>query len=102
MSNPRYQRIRSNPRFKELVSQRSRLAWTLAVIMLVVYYGFVLLVAFGQSFLATPLSEGGVTTIGLPIGIGVIVIAIIMTAIYVYRANTHFDELAKTLLDESR
>ena len=102
MSNPRYERIRNNPRFKELTESRQRLAWTLAGIMLVLYYGFVLLVAFGQSFLAQKISPDGVTTVGFPIGVGVILSAIVLTGIYVWRANTHFDELTRKLIEETK
>ena len=60
--------------------------------MMIVYYGFILLVAFNKPFLATRLGEG-VTTIGMPIGLGVIVFTIVITGIYVRRANTEFDRL---------
>jgi uncharacterized membrane protein (DUF485 family) len=102
MNNARYERIRKNPHFDELCRQRDRLAWILASILLVMYYGFVLLVAFGQNFLGQPLTAGSVTTIGMPIGVGVILGAIILTAIYVWRANTHFDELNRKVMEETK
>jgi uncharacterized membrane protein (DUF485 family) len=61
--------------------------------MLLVYYGFILLVAFAKPFLATRLGEG-VTTIGMPIGLAVIVFTIVITGIYVRRANSEFDLLS--------
>jgi uncharacterized membrane protein (DUF485 family) len=70
--------------------------------VLIVYLGFILLVAFGGAFLATPLVTGGVTTIGIAVGIGVILIAIALTAIYVWKANTTFDDLTRGLLEETR
>ena len=102
MSDARLERIRRDPRFEQLCQSRSRLAWTLSAIVLIVYLGFILLVAFGGSFLATPLVAGGVTTIGIVIGIGVILIAIMLTAIYVWKANTTFDELTRGLLEETQ
>jgi uncharacterized membrane protein (DUF485 family) len=102
MSNARYARIRANPHFGELCRARAQLAWPLAAAVLVLYYGFVLLVAFGQGFLAQPLWDGGVMTVGLPIGVGVILSAIILTGIYVWRANTHFDKLQEELLKETK
>ena len=86
-------RIAANPKYQELKSKRSRLGWWLALAMMVVYYGFILLVAFNKPFLATRLGEG-VTTIGMPIGLGVIVFTIVITGIYVRRANTEFDRLS--------
>lgn len=102
MSNPRLDRIRKNPLFEELCTSRSRFAWVLSAIVLVIYFGFILLVAFAGSFLATPVAEGSSITIGLPIGVGVILSAIVLTAIYVWKANTTFDELTRKLLEESK
>jgi uncharacterized membrane protein (DUF485 family) len=102
MSDARLERIRRNPHFEQLCQSRSRLAWTLSAIMLIVYIGFILLVAFGGNFLATPLVAGGVTTIGIVVGVGVILIAIMLTAIYVWKANTTFDDLTRGLLEETR
>ncbi|MDP3466267.1 MAG: DUF485 domain-containing protein [Sulfuricurvum sp.] len=90
-------RIKSDPDFLKLVSERSRFAWILTIIMLVIYFGFVLIIAFDPSFLGTPLSEGSVTTIGIPIGVGVILSAFILTGIYVRRANGEFDELTRRI-----
>ena len=86
-------RVKNDPDFLKLVSVRSRFAWTLTMIMLVIYFGFVLTIAFDPSILGTPLSEGSVTTVGIPVGIAVIVSAFLLTGIYVRRANSEFDEL---------
>ena len=102
MSDTRLERIRRDPRFEQLCQSRSRLAWTLSALVLVVYLGFILLVAFGGAFLATPLIAGGVTTIGIVVGVGVILFAIVLTAIYVWKANTTFDELTRGLLEETQ
>ena len=86
-------RIKNDPDFLHLVKTRSSFAWTLTIVMLVIYFGFVLVIAFDPSLLGTPLSEGSVTTVGIPVGVGVIVSAFILTGIYVRRANSEFDEL---------
>lgn len=90
-------RIKNDPDFLKLVSERSRFAWILTIIMLVIYFGFVLIIAFDPSFLGTPLFEGSVTTIGIPIGVGVILSAFILTGLYVRRANGEFDELTRRI-----
>ena len=64
--------------------------------MLVVYYGFILLVAFNKQFLATRLGDG-VMTMGMPIGLGVIVFTVVITAFYVRRANGEFDSLSEEI-----
>lgn len=86
-------RIKNDPDFLHLVKTRSSFAWTLTIVMLVIYFGFVLVIAFDPSLLGTPLSEGSVTTVGIPVGVGVIISAFILTGIYVRRANSEFDEL---------
>jgi uncharacterized membrane protein (DUF485 family) len=87
------QRIATNPHYQELKAKRSSFGWWLTLAMMVVYYGFIVLVAFNKPFLSQRLGEG-VMTMGIPIGFGVIVFTIIITAIYVRRANSEFDDLA--------
>ncbi len=94
------EKIKNHPDYHKLVSGRSKFAWTLAVIMLVVYYSFILLIAFSPKTLGTPLVEGGVTTLGIPVGIAVIIFSFILTGIYVKRANIEFDELTHKLRKE--
>jgi uncharacterized membrane protein (DUF485 family) len=89
-------RISQDPRFVTLQKKRDRFAWTLAAIVLVVYYGFILVVAFAPDVLATNI--GGVVTLGFPVGLGVIVLAIILTGVYVARANSEFDHLTSQIV----
>jgi uncharacterized membrane protein (DUF485 family) len=89
-------RIVKDPRYQELKARRSRFGWLLAVAMLIVYYGFILLVAFDKPLLATRLGEG-VTTLGMPLGLGVIVFTIVITGIYVRRANREYDDLTEQI-----
>ncbi len=85
-------RIASHPQYLELKAKRSRFGWWLTAAMMVVYYGFILLVAFDKAWLSQRLGAG-VMTLGIPIGFGVIVFTIVITAIYVQRANNLFDDL---------
>jgi len=93
-------KIRSNPKYHELVSKRNSFKWTMAVIMLVIYYAFILTIAFDRAFMAQPLSEGSVTTIGIPIGVAVILFAFALTGVYVHRANAVFDRLNREIKEE--
>lgn len=95
-------KIRSNPKYAELVRKRSKFAWALSALVLVIYYGFILIIAFAPKFLGTPISAGSVTTIGFPIGVGVILSAIALTGVYVYRANGEFDDLTKDLIEGTK
>jgi uncharacterized membrane protein (DUF485 family) len=84
-----------SPDFQELVRARSRLGWTLTAVMLVAYFGFVVLVAWAPGLMGTPVL--GVMTLGFPLGLGVILIAIGLTGFYVLRANSRFDTLTRRI-----
>jgi uncharacterized membrane protein (DUF485 family) len=86
---------RDNPDFQELERTRGRLGWTLTAIMLVVYFGFVLMVAFAPGVMATPVF--GTISLGFPLGLGVILCAIALTGFYVLRANDAFDTLTRRI-----
>ena len=92
-------RIANHPSYRELKAKRTRLGWWLTLAMMVVYYGFILLVAFDKEFLSRRIGEG-VMTVGIPIGFGVIVFTIAVTAYYVNRANREFDPLAEKVAEE--
>ena len=93
-------RILADPNYQLLKSKRTRLGWTLTWAMMVVYYGFILLVAFRKDVLATPIG-GSVITWGIPIGFGVILFTIAVTADYVQRANNEFDDLSEKVKREA-
>ncbi len=86
-------KVTAHPKYQELKARRTRFGMWLTIAMLVVYYGFILLVAFNKPLLASRIGDG-VMTLGMPIGLGVIVFTIIITAIYVQRANGEFDRLS--------
>jgi uncharacterized membrane protein (DUF485 family) len=92
----RLARIAADPRYRELVARRSRFTWLLTAVMLVVFFGYILLIAFNKEFLARPIGSGA-TSIGIPIGLGVILIGIALTGVYVWRANKEFDPLVRTI-----
>jgi len=95
-----YQRVVNNPRFRELVQKRSRFAWLLSGITLVLYVAFILLIAFDPQWLGTPLYDGATITRGIPVGVGLIVISFVLTGIYVIRANGEFDRLTADIIRE--
>lgn len=99
MSESVVTRIQANPSYQELKRKRTRFGWALTALMLVVYYGYISLIAFDKAFLSKPLGTG-VTTIGIPIGFGVILFTVIITGVYVRRANAEFDALTQRILKE--
>lgn len=99
MNDPVVNKIQSHPLYLKLRRKRSRFGWGLTLLMLVVYYGYIALIAFNKPFLAQPIGAG-VTSLGVPIGIGVIVFTVVITGIYVQRANNEFDQLTAAILKD--
>ena len=100
MSDSIVAKIEANPKYHELRRKRNAFGWTLTVLMLLVYFGYIALIAFNKPFLAQPIGNG-VTTIGIPIGMGVIIFTIVITGIYVRRANSEYDRLTAEILEEA-
>lgn len=91
--------IQNHPDFIRLTSGRTRLGWSLTLVMLAIYFGFILLLAFSPATLGTPLGAG-VMTVGIPVGVAVIFAAVLLTGIYVYRANRDLDPLNERVRKE--
>ncbi len=98
MTDAELQRIAADPRYRSLVRARGRFGWSLCAIMIAAYVGFVLLVAFDKAFLAQPIVAGGVTSLGILVGFGLILLAILLTGLYVARANRDYDAALAALV----
>ena len=98
--DPMVAKIEANPKYHELRRKRNTFGWTLTALMMIVYYGYIGLIAFDKQFLAQPLGTG-VTTLGIPIALGVIIFTIIITGLYVRRANGEYDRLTAEILKEA-
>ena len=94
-------RVRANPKFMEMVNKRNTYGWIMTALMMIAYFGYILLIAFNKSFLATKIGAGWTTSIGIPMGLGVILFTIVITWIYVRRANSEFDDLKDEVLREA-
>ena len=93
--------IQNSEKYKQLVGERSSLGRTLTIAMIVIYFGFILLVAFAPGFLSASLT-GGVTTVGIAVGLLVILLAFGLTGFYVARANGRFDTLTQQIVRETQ
>lgn len=89
----------NDPRYAALVRRRVRFAGALTGVMLLAYFGFVLLVAFAKPWLGSSLA-GGATSVGIPVGLGVIAVAVVVTGVYVRQANRVFDPEMARLVSE--
>lgn len=86
--------------FKHLVVRRWRVSMLLTGCLFALYYGYILLVGSNKALLARRIGES--TTLGIPLGAGVIVGAWILTAIYVIWANRSYDPEVKRLRERLR
>ncbi len=96
-----YESVQRNPKYQQLVKERLSFGWTLSIIMLAIYFGFILMIGYAPKFLGIPIGKG-VMTIGIPIGLIVIVSAFVLVGIYVRRANAVYDSLIHDIVEESR
>ncbi len=101
MENDLAAKIAANPKYQRLVSTRSSFGWILTAIMMVVYYGYTAIIAFDKELFHQRLGEG-VMTLGIPVGFGLIVFTVVITGIYVRRANSEFDALTQEIVKESK
>ena len=83
------------------MEKRSSFGWKLSIAMLVIYFGFILLVGYAPKVLGQPLGTG-VMTLGIPVGLAVIISAFVLTGIYVRRATAEFDTLTRKIVEESK
>ena len=93
-------RIENDPNYLKLVSERKSLGWTLTIITLVMYYGYIAVVAFAPSLIALPLA--GSITLGIVLGVALILASILLTGIYVLRANSEYDDLTSAIVNASK
>ncbi|HSW62643.1 MAG TPA: DUF485 domain-containing protein [Dissulfurispiraceae bacterium] len=90
-------RMLEDPEFKKLTRQKNRVSLILTIIEMIIFFGFITLLAFYKPFLGTKIS--GAITIGIPIAIGAIILSWILTGVYVFWANTKYDAMVRSVRD---
>ncbi|MDE2363835.1 MAG: DUF485 domain-containing protein [Hyphomicrobiales bacterium] len=96
-----WQDIERNPKFIELVQARKTLGWTLSILTLAIYLAYILIIAFDPSIFGARMGDS-VMTVGLPVGLFVIVITFLIVGYYVQKANATYDELTRQIVEESK
>jgi cation/acetate symporter len=96
-----YERMRANPKFQDLVARRGRFAWILAIVVLTMFYGFVMTVAFNPQVLGKPVAEGSMLTVGVAAELFMFIFFWVLTAYYVKRANSEFDTLTQEIVKDA-
>ncbi|MDA3806926.1 MAG: DUF485 domain-containing protein [Thiomicrorhabdus sp.] len=99
MDQAKIEKIKSLPEYQQLVKERTSLAWKLSLSILVVYYGYIMLLAFNSEFFTTIVS-GEYVSIGFPIGVAIIIFSFLLTGYYVKKANDDFDVLTAKIKKE--
>lgn len=99
MKNELVKRIEENPKYQELVSKRNSFGIKLGIFVLVMFYAYILTIAFNKEILATKIGDG-VTTIAFPIALAILVISFLTTLIYVKKANGEFEDLTNEIKDD--
>jgi uncharacterized membrane protein (DUF485 family) len=89
----------SHSTLEAVSAARWRIAISLTVAMMAAYFGFILLVAFNKPLLGTLVAPG--LSLGILLGALVIVVAWVLTWIYIYWANAHYDASVKGLRPSS-
>ena len=87
----------SGERLRALTRARSRIAGALTAAMILMYFGFIGLIAFDKQLLARKLTDG--LSLGILLGALVIVISWLLTWFYVRWANTHYDTELRDIKD---
>jgi len=100
MSKLKKEDILNDPDFKELSAQKNTISIILTILELVLYFGFIALIAYNKPFLAQKMSADGAATIGIPIAVGTILGSWVFTGIYIWWANTKYDVLVKKVIDK--
>ncbi len=94
--------IMANPRFQALVATRRRLSWSMTIIMFIVYFGFILLVAFNKTDggIISQRVGGGTTSIAILAGLGILIFTFLLNGLYILIANSKFDRMTAELRRE--
>ncbi|HEU6436486.1 MAG TPA: DUF485 domain-containing protein [Nitratidesulfovibrio sp.] len=82
--------------FAALVRARWSVSLTLTALMLAIYFGFIMVLAFRRDLLQA--SAGGGMTLGIPVGFGIILIASALTGVYVWWANRAYDSAVRRIV----
>lgn len=93
-----HKEILASNEFKTLVSKRWAVSIALTVIMLSIYFGYLLLIAFNKQVLASMIGHN--LTLAIPVGLGIIISAWVMTGVYVFWANDKYDNAVNNLKDQ--
>jgi len=100
MNTALIEKIKGIPEYQQLIKERTDLAWQLSLVMLVVYFGYIMLLAFNPAFF-TIIVSGSYVSIGFPLGVAIIIFSFLLTGYYVKKANADFDKLTVIIKEKA-
>ena len=98
MSNP--EQIRALPEYIALTRARKKIVWPLSIAVIVAYFALILTIAFYPSSLGAPIGNG-VTSVGIALGLGIIIYCMVITGIYVTYANRVIEPLTRAIAQKA-
>jgi uncharacterized membrane protein (DUF485 family) len=90
------EQIRQLPEYAELTRARKKIVWPLSIATILAYFALILAIAFSPASLGAPIGNG-VTSIGVALGLGIIVYCMVITGIYVTYANRVIEPLTRAI-----
>jgi uncharacterized membrane protein (DUF485 family) len=88
------------PEYAALTRARKKIMWPLSLATIVAYFALILTIAFNPTALGNPIGDG-VTSIGMVLGLGVILFCMVITGIYVYYANRVLEPLTRAIVQKA-
>jgi uncharacterized membrane protein (DUF485 family) len=95
-----YKKIRNNPNFLNLVRLRNKISWGLTVIIISCYFTFITIIAFAPNIFSQKIFHDSVITLGIIIGLLIILLSIFLTGVYVYIANKKLDKMNQNVIKQ--
>ncbi|MFC3115151.1 DUF485 domain-containing protein [Cellvibrio fontiphilus] len=92
--------IRQLPEYAALTRARKKIMWPLSVATIIAYFALILTIAFNPTALGEPIGDG-VTSVGMLLGLGVILFCMLITGIYVYYANRVLEPLTRAIVQKA-
>lgn len=92
--------IRQLPEYAQLTHARKKIVWPLSLATIIAYFALILTIAFSPASLSTPIGNG-VTSLGIVLGLGIILYCLVITGIYVSYANRVLEPLAKSIAQKA-
>lgn len=100
LSDANVQQVLNNPDFINMARKKASLSRLFTIITILMYFAYMITLGVNPELFATPVSSGSTTTWGIYLGLGVILVSILLTGIYVHKANGEFDVMTQKVVQD--